>query len=99
MAAGLGRRRGEPACELPPAGRRQPIEEPRGAAAGAQGPEKDPPVPAKPGQGGVDLGDARAPCRSELHLHRPREVVSGARLGMEETEEDVGERHGETIST
>ena len=98
MAAGLGWRSGQPPGELPPAGRRQPIEEPRGAAAGPEGAEKDPPVPAKSGQGGVDLGDARAPRRSQFLLHRPREVVSGARLGMEEAEEDVGQRHEETIS-
>jgi hypothetical protein len=91
-------RRGEPPGELPPAGGRHPIEESRGSAAGPEGPEKDPAVPPEPGEGRVDLGDAGAPGGAELDLHRPREVVSGARLGVEKTEEDVGEGHARTIS-
>lgn len=98
VAALRARRRGEPAGELPAAGGGDPVEEPRGAAAGPQRPEEDPAVPAEPGEGGIDLREAGAPGFIELEVDRARELVSCPRLGVEEAEEDVGKGHAETIS-
>jgi hypothetical protein len=89
----------EPPDELPAAGGRDPVEQTRGASAGPEGLQEDPAVPPEPGESRVDLGDAGAPRGADLVLHRLREVVAGPRLGVEESEQDMGERHRETIST
>jgi hypothetical protein len=99
VAPAIGRsRRREPPGELPSAGGRHPVEEATGAAAGPEGPEEDPAVPPEAGERRVDLGDSRGPGRAELVLHRPREVISRPRLGVEEAEEDMGQGHRGTIS-
>lgn len=92
------RRLGHPPPELSPAGGGDPVEIPAGPAAGAENPEEDEPGPPEPGERGVDLRDLRPPDGSDLLLESPSQVVTGARSIREKPQEDVGERHGETIS-
>jgi hypothetical protein len=88
----------EPPGELPPAGRRHAIEVAAGSPAGAQHPEEHPPPAAEARELGVDLGEAGAPDRIEVGAEHALELVPGLRSVVEEAEEDMGERHAETIS-
>jgi hypothetical protein len=98
-AAGLREGLQEPAPELSATGGGHAIEIPVRASAGPEDPQDHVTLPSKPGEGGVDLGDFRLPDRFHLLLDHAREVVSGPRLTVEETEKDVRKGHTKTIST
>jgi hypothetical protein len=58
----------------------------------------DPARSAKPREHRVDLRELRSPDVVEVVAHRALEVVAGPRLLGKEAQENVGKRHGETIS-
>ena len=58
----------EPALELPPAGRGDPVEVAAGPLPGAEHPQEDETRPPQPGEGRVDLGDLGAPEGSDVSL-------------------------------
>ena len=93
---GAGGRLGDPAPQLAPAGGHDPVEV-AAPPRGAEHPQQDEPRPAQPRQRRVDLGELGPPQGSDVALDRAREVVSGARLLVEKAEEDVRQRHAETI--
>src|SRR5262249_36728863 len=83
----------QPSPPLPAPGRRDPVEEAAGPPARSEPREEDPSPPAEAGEGRIDLGEPGAPRGRDLLAQRASEVVSGARLLLQETEEDVVERH------
>ena len=91
-------REGEPGAQLSSPGGGHPVEVAARASPGPKDFQVHVPGPPQPGEGGINLGEIGSPDVIEILAQGAREIVAGPRFLGKKTQEDVGKRHGETIS-